>query len=293
MTLFTRDKIGQVRLLPVSEISANPYQPRKQFSEQAIAELAQSIAMNGLLQPITVRRVGEGYELIAGERRLMACRHLGMDKVPALLEGCTDEQSAVFALIENLQRQDLNFFEQAQAMQHLMKQCGLTQELLARQLGKAQSTVANKLRLLVFSPALQERMLRAGLTERHARALLQAPCERWAALVEVIIANSLNVSETEALVCTASVPEAPVPEGDLPKGRRKKKGIKLFLLKDFRIFKNTIDHAISTMKLAGIQIESNQNEDDEYILYTMRIPKKSVYRAQSGAAAASAGTQSA
>lgn len=127
MALFTKQKVGQVLLLETELIAPNPFQPRKQFEPESLRELAESIAANGLLQPVTVRRAGEGYELIAGERRLLACRMLQLEKIPALIESYDDDQSAIFALIENLQRKDLNFFEQAEGMRRLMTQCGLTQ----------------------------------------------------------------------------------------------------------------------------------------------------------------------
>lgn len=267
MNLFGKQKMGQVVLLETAAIAPNPYQPRKQFAPEALKELAGSIAANGLLQPVTVRPVDGGYELIAGERRLMACRMLQMERIPALVESYDDQQSAIFALIENLQRQDLNYFEQAAGIQRLMKQCGMTQEQVAKRLGKSQPTIANKLRLLVFPDQLRRRMLDAGLTERHARALLNLPESCWEEAVTEIIAHRWNVAETEAYIARKRALQAP-----------KKKATRLFLLKDFRIFMNTISQAVSTMKMAGIEIDTEEEEDEDYIHYTMRIPKKSAYR---------------
>lgn len=169
--------VNRVVLLDVNEITSSPYQPRRQFDPKGMKELADSISQSGLLQPITVRRTETGYELIAGERRLMACRMLHLDKIPAIVEQFDDEKSAVFSLVENLQRKDLNYFEEAVGIQQLMQRCEMTQQQVAERLGKAQSTVANKLRLLTFSEPLRRRMLDAGLTERHARALLKLPDE--------------------------------------------------------------------------------------------------------------------
>lgn len=267
MNLFGKQKVGQVVLLETDAIAPNPYQPRKQFAPEALRELAESIAANGLLQPVTVRQVGEGYELVAGERRLMACRMIHMERIPALVENYDDQQSAVFALIENLQRQDLNYFEQASGVQRLMKQCGMTQEQVAKRLGKSQPTIANKLRLLVFPQELRRKMLDSGLTERHARAMLKLPESCWEEAVKEIAVHRWNVAETEEYIARKLALRQP-----------KKKATRLFLLKDFRIFMNTIAQAVSTMKMAGIEIDTQEEEDEEYIHYTMRIPKKSAYR---------------
>ena len=195
MNLFPKQRtVNRVVLLEIAGIAPSPYQPRRRFGPKALRELADSIRQSGLLQPVTVREAGSGYELIAGERRLMACRLLGMEKIPAIVESFDDQQSAVFGLVENLQRKDLNYFEEAQGIQRLMGLCGLTQQQVADRLGKAQSTVANKLRLLTFSEELRRKMLDAGLTERHARALLRLPEEKKVAeAVAHIAAQRLNV----------------------------------------------------------------------------------------------------
>lgn len=274
MKLFAKPKaVNQVVLLETETVASNPFQPRKQFEPKALEELAESIAQNGLLQPVTVRQVGESsYQLISGERRLMACRLLGMTKIPAIIKEADDEKSAILALIENLQRRDLNYFEQAQGMQRLMEHYGMTQEQLAQRLGKAQPTVANKLRLLAFSEPLRRRMLDSGLTERHARALLRLPSEEMAGYVlERIIRDRLNVGETEQLVEALLSPKQEEPE-------KPSKGARLFVIKDMRIFMNTIAKAVDTMKQAGIYIDTQQEENEEYICYTMKIPKKSVYK---------------
>ncbi len=275
MGIFGKAKmINRVLLIPLDAIEANPYQPRRNFDEKALRELADSIAQNGLLQPVSVRQRDDGrYELIAGERRVMACRMLGHEKIRAIVETVSDEKSAVFALIENLQRRDLNFFEEAQGIQRLM-QCGhMSQQEAAKKLGKAQSTVANKLRLLAFPPELQEQMLNAGLTERHARALLRLPDSRMVAkALEHIVQLRLNVGETERYVESLL---APAPEKPAQKATR------LFIVKDLRIFMNTISKAVSTMKLAGIEVDTSQAEDEEYIHYMLKIPKKSAYRTHS------------
>ena len=269
--MFRNQKVGQVLLLEIDSIASNPYQPRRKFEPAGLQELADSIAANGLLQPVTVRKTTAGYELIAGERRLMACRMLHMKKIPALVDRYTEEQTAIFALIENLQRQDLNYFEQAEGLHRLMKQCGFTQEQLARRLGKSQPTIANKLRLLAFPEPLRRLMLEHNLTERHARALLRLPQVAWHEVLLQIIQKKMNVTEAEMWIAQwGQQPQQEAPQAKKPK--------KLLLLRDFRIFMNTISQAVSTMKLAGIEIDTQQEEDEEYIHYSMRIPKHSAYR---------------
>ena len=261
--------VNRVVLIDVDRIVRSPYQPRRQFEPRAMQELADSIAQSGLLQPVTVRAVGSGYELIAGERRLMACRMNGIDKIPAIVEQFDNEKSAVFALIENLQRKDLNYFEEAQGIRRLMELCDMTQQQVAKRLGKAQSTIANKLRLLNFSEELRRRMLYAGLTERHARALLKLESDQQIeAALETITHERLNVGETERLIETM-LTAAPEPAPVKPE----QKATKLFVLKDFRIFMNTISHAVKTMQLSGIQAKTIRNETDDYIECIVRIPK--------------------
>lgn len=277
MGMFTKQKtISRVLLLNIREISSNPYQPRSQFEPRALQELADSISQNGLLQPVTVREWENGYQLIAGERRLMACKILGMEQIPAIVNRVDDEKSAVFALIENLQRKDLNYFEEAQGIQTLMQTSGMSQQEVAKKLGKAQSTVANKLRLLFFGEDLRQKMLDNGLTERHARALLRLPNERLVnEAIQYIVAERLNVGESESYIesLLTAVPEKPPS----------KPATRLFVVKDLRIFMNTITKAVSTMRLAGIEVDTSKEEDEEYIHYLVKIPKKSAYRSSHSA----------
>lgn len=277
MGMFTKQKtISRVLLLNIREISSNPYQPRSQFEPRALQELADSISQNGLLQPVTVREWENGYQLIAGERRLMACKMLGMEQIPAIVNRVDDEKSAVFALIENLQRKDLNYFEEAQGIQTLMQTSGMSQQEVAKKLGKAQSTVANKLRLLFFGEDLRQKMLDNGLTERHARALLRLPNERLVnEAIQHIVAERLNVGESESYIesLLTAVPEKPPS----------KPATRLFVVKDLRIFMNTITKAVSTMRLAGIEVDTSKEEDEEYIHYLVKIPKKSAYRSSHSA----------
>lgn len=261
-------EINKVILLPVDEISPNPNQPRKYFDKNALEELCQSILANGLLQPVTVRqREGGEYELIAGERRWLAFRQLGQAHIPSIVEECTDQQSSMLALIENLQRKDLNYFEEAAAIQRLMKDLDLNQQQISLKIGKAQSTVANKLRLLRFPPPLRELMLEAGLTERHARAVLKLPEGEAPRHIEHIIQNKLNVEQAERYIqeCLHKLEQTHPPT-------------RLLIIKDMRIFLNSINKAVKLMQSAGIEVDSQKKETDEYVEMTIRIPKASVYR---------------
>ena len=259
---------GSILMIPRDEIYPNPDQPRRRFSMDELEGLAQSIHENGMLQPVSVRtREAGGYELIAGERRLRAAKMIGMSSIPCIVIRARSEQSAVFALIENLQREDLNFFEEARAIESLMDHYGLTQEEMALRLGKAQSTLSNKLRLLRLSPRMCAQIERAGLTERHARALLKLDQEKERQeVLDQVIRDDLNVSQTEKLIASRLAPKA-----------HKNKNVR-FLFRDVRIFLNTIGHAIDTMRRSGIEADSEKTEDENFITYTVRIPKAVAYR---------------
>ena len=256
--------------IPIIKIRPNKAQPRRLFSEEEICALSQSIAENGVLQPLTVRKVSASeYELVAGERRLRACVMAGLRKVPCILVKCSDKESAVYALLENLQRADLSFFEEARGISRLIRRYGFTQEQAARKLGKSQSTVANKLRLLRLTPEEQEWIENAGLSERHARCLLQLDDEesRREALSK-IISDSLTVRQTEELVS--------VLQNTAPQENRRSSG--KAVIKDFRIFVNTINKAVSTMRMAGINAQASQTDNGNFIEYTIRIPKAQVHK---------------
>lgn len=256
---------GNILMIPEQEIMPNPTQPRRHFDRQELANLAQSIRANGILQPVTVRTIPGGYELIAGERRLRAARLAGLTHIPCILINADDRKTALFSLLENLQRQELSFFEEADAIQKLMRVYGLSQEEAARKLGMAQSTLSNKLRLLRLPESIRLTLEREQLTERHARTLLRL--ETAAQMEEAlsrIIDEKLNVAQSEKLI--DQLLQKPVSE---KKG--KKAPIKLF--KDVRLFVNTLNHAVDTMKRAGISAASSRNETDEYIEYIVRIPK--------------------
>lgn len=266
-----RKKIGVVLMLAPEEILPNPNQPRRHFDPKELQALADSISENGVLQPLTVRALEGGcYELIAGERRLRASQMAGLEVVPCLTADISRERSAIFALVENLQRQDLGFFEEAEGIAQLMVTCELTQEQAARALGLAPSTLSNKLRLLKLAPSLRAQIDSAGLTERHARALLRLESEETRQRVlTTIIERQLNVQDTDRLIealCTA----APKPS----------KRPAITLVRDVRLFVNTIHHAVDAMRSSGIAAVAEKTETEEDLVYTVRIPKGSALMQQ-------------
>ena len=251
----------RVQYLPIGSITPNPGQPRKTFSPEGLRELADSIAAHGILQPLSVRRAETGYELVSGERRLRAAGLAGLEEVPCLIITADETRSSLLALIENVQRRDLDFWEEAQAIQALLSASGLSQEALARQLGKSQSALANKLRLLKLSPQVLELLRSSGLTERHARALLKLcdPADQLRAARQAV-EQDLTVARTEAYVESLL---HPAPQRSKP----------TFLLKDVRFFLNTVTRALSLMQSAGVQANCTRQDTDSEILLTIHIPR--------------------
>ena len=251
--------------IPTDAIRPNPMQPRQVFQEAALRDLAASIRQNGILQPLTVRRTAAGWELVAGERRLRAAKLAGLTHVPCLETAADDQRSALLALVENLQRQDLHYFEEAAAIAAYLRQTGATQESAAQALGRSPSAVANKLRLLRLSPACREAITAAGLTERHARCLLRLEDEsaRLEA-VRYITDHQLNVAQTEQYVdrLLEDIQSAP------PAKRR------TFILKDVRLFLNSIDRGLQMMRQGGVAADVGRQDTDSEILLTIRIPKQ-------------------
>ena len=270
LTLVSGREDRVLRRVRISEISRNPNQPRRYFDPEAIATLAESIRQYGVLNPLTVRRTaGGGYELVAGERRLRAARVAGLTDVPCLLINADGEDSSVIALVENLQRRDLDFFEEANGFKRLIDQFVLTQEEAARKVGKTQSAVANKLRLLRLSQQNMELIRRNNLTERHARALLRLSEEADRINVtNYIIEHELNVSRTEEYIdefLKAKEKPEPLPEQD--GGRHV---VRLF--KDVRFFLNTLNRAVGVMVDSGIGATVQQQESDDGLTLTISIP---------------------
>lgn len=254
----------RVTMLSPDVISPNPDQPRRYFDPDGLYELAESIRVHGILQPLSVRRKGGGrYELIAGERRLRAAMICGLEQVPCLVLEVSRESSCLLSLIENLQRRDLDFWEEAKALERLTTVYGLSQEEAAAKVGKSQSAVANKLRLLRLPPDVLTLLLEHGCTERHARALLrleEPELQRMAA--RHVAEQGLTVARTEEYV------EALLHPADKP--ARKKP---TFVIKDVRLFLNTVTRGLSMMKSAGVQANCKRQETEDSILLTITIPK--------------------
>ncbi len=266
--LFNEEGKRLINLL-VTEIEPNPNQPRKTFDEEALQELAASIKQVGLIQPVVVRRAANGkYELVAGERRLRACRLLGMQELPCIIEdGMVEQESAMVALIENLQRENLHYLEEAECYAALISSYGLTQEEMAVRLGKSQSAIANKLRVLRLPPVVKEAMIEARMTERHARTLLKLKDEKsQLAIIERVRARSLSVKDTEKLVeKTLNSQYDEKQEGAVPRPKI------LRYLRDYRLFMNTINAAAKQLEEAGMTVEVEQTDASDGIDVFIRV----------------------
>lgn len=276
MVLFQKKAEPQVGpsvlTLPLSAISPNPNQPRRVFAPAELEELAASIRELGVLQPLTVRDTPSGWELVAGERRLRAAALAGLDAVPCLAVEADDRRSSLMALVENVQRQDLDFWEEALALDRLIDTCGLSQGEAAQKIGKSQSAVANKLRLLKLPADVLMGLRDGGCTERHARALLRLPdaaAQRRAA--EYILDKRLNVAQTEGYVDSLLSPAA-----------RPRRCKPVYRIRDVRLFLNTITRGLSMMNAAGVRARCGREETDSEILLTIRIPKTADHTATAG-----------
>ena len=255
--LKTYMETGRVIFLPPRFIHPNPAQPRKVFREEALADLADSIRQHGILQPLSVRRVGTSYELIAGERRLRAAQMAGLTEIPCIVMNMDEKESGMAAMIENLQRQDLDFIEEAQGIARLMDTCSMSQDQAAKLLGKSQSAIANKLRILRHSPAVLNALRQAELTERHARALLKLPTENdKIAAISVISRLGLSVARTEKYI------EDLLSDKNI---KGKKVNIGAFL--------NNLHQSLQRIQLSGIAAISERKETDSQIVLTITIPK--------------------
>lgn len=249
----------------MEKISPNPYQPRKDISEEKVDELAQSIRANGLIQPVVVRRKDNGYQLVVGERRYLACRKLGWEKISAAVKALSDNDMATIALIENLQREDLSFVDEATAYSNLMQKFNITQEELARRLGKTQSTIANKVRLLKLSKPVQEQLLKKNLSERHARALLRLDtAEKQLNMLNEISQKGLTVSQVEKRI--DKVNEEKKEKGQLKRSKT--------AIRDLRIVLNTIREAVSLIESSGLYPEVDEKVEKDFIEVTIRLTKE-------------------
>ena len=255
--------------LPVGDIKPNPHQPRRQFSPEDLAELSESIRLYGILQPLTVRKTGPTtFELVAGERRLRAAVLAGMDSVPCILLNVDARRSGLLALVENLQRKDLDFIEEAEGLRSLIRTYGLSQEEAARCISKSQSAVANKLRLLRLPEPVLTRLREEGLTERHARALLRLEDpEAQAAALEHIIRSGLTVAKAEEYI------EELLRASAAPEPRKKKRKAPMVVLKDVRIFLNTVTRGLSMMNRSGVKAVCERTDTEGELVLTIRIPR--------------------
>ena len=261
--MVTMDK--SINYISTNVIFPNIYQPRKYFDEEAIDELAESIKVYGIIQPLTVRKMGENrYELVAGERRLRAAKKIGLTEVPTVLVDISERDSAVIALLENLQREDLNFIEEAEAYYNLIQDHSYTQEKLAEIIGKKQSTIANKLRLLKLDSSIRKDLLDYKLTERHARALLKInDLNLQKKILQIVIKKNLNVKNTEELI-----------DKELLKVMAKNKNNSKSKIKGVfspKVYVNTIKQVFSKY---GIEASYNSVELDDCVEVTIKIPKK-------------------
>lgn len=264
-----KDDVKNISYLSIDCVRPNPYQPRKQFGKGALEELCDSIQQYGVIQPINVRRISNNnYELVAGERRLRAAIMAGLKEIPAIVINVNDNDSAVMALIENLQREDLSYMEEAEGYNNLINEHGFTQEELAQKVGKSQSTIANKIRLLRLPPMVKKILSDNNLTERHARSLLKLHDEQLQLKVlRHVCERGLNVKKTEELVERA-IEKCLRQEKDKTPERKFTKAIK-----DIRIFVNTIRQAIDLMKKSGVNAKAAQIDRGEYVEFIIRIPK--------------------
>ena len=258
-------ELAKVVDIPLCLISPNPDQPRKHFSPDALTGLAKSIAQDGVIQPLTVRKNGEGYVLVSGERRLRAAKLAGCKSVPCVVVRITDKRSAVVALVENLQRADLDCFEEAEAINVLITEYAIPRDEVALRLGLAQSTVSNKLRLLRLTPSQRKLICENSLSERHARALLRLPdVPQINEALGRIVSEHLTVAQTEKLVEQMCAEE---------KQRRSYKK-RAAVLGDVKLFANTVDKAVRVMKLAGIDAKFSRTEHDGVIEFLITVPER-------------------
>ena len=271
-----------VQCVGVDKIVPNPQQPRRVFEQAALQELAESIANHGVIQPVTLRRVGGLFELIAGERRLRATQMAGLKAIPAIVVDADDEESAVLALIENIQRENLSYMEEALGYLKLAQEYHMTQEEIAKLMGKTQSAVANKLRILRLCGETKRILAEYGLTERHARALLRlSKEEQQVQTAKLIAVKGMNVRETEEYIENLLIKQQEVlPERGLPlsgtvkgevKNRLTRPRIKRFI-RDIRLFTNTVNRAALYMKEAGVPVQVAENKNEGYYEMVIRVP---------------------
>lgn len=261
----------QVEQVAIEKIKPNKYQPRTIFSEDKIEELARTIHTHGVIQPIVIRTLDdERYEIIAGERRYRAMKSLGWTEVPAIIRELDDKETASIALIENLQREELTPIEEAYAYEQLLELHGITQEALAQRLGKGQSTVANKIRLLKLPDEIQKAILSKDISERHARALISLKdAKQQMEIFHEVLEKQLNVKQLEV-----RIKELLNPESELAKVKKAPRPKRKSVSRDVRIALNTIKQSLSLVTKSGIDVQTEEEDTEDYYTITVKIPKK-------------------
>ena len=266
-TILTRE----FKRIPLDEIRPNPNQPRKIFDETALSELSNSIKRYGIITPLTVRNASFGYELVAGERRLRAAKNADIKQVPCYIVEASEKDSSLMAIVENLQRKDLDFFEEALSLRCLIEKYGLTQQQTAEKIGKTQSAVANKLRLLRLSPEVTKLIRERGLSERHARTLLRLSEERQLFAAEVMSMENMSVQQAEEYVDKLILEDTTTPQNDEKTQKHSKKPI--FYIKDVRIFNNSLMRSVELMRSSGLDVKVKREQNEDVVTYTITIPE--------------------
>lgn len=266
-------KDKQIQDIDITKIVPNSYQPRREFSDESIRELASTLSKEGLLQPIVVREQGENFEIIAGERRFRAAKQLGWEKIPAIINNMDDAQAASLALIENLQRENLNPIDEAQAYTNLMKLNNLTQTTLAKNIGKSQSYVANKMRLLKLSPKVQSYLASGEISSRHGRCLVGLSQKDQGRVLDEILANNLSVSDTEEIIKDVDGYFENKKQSEADKEEKTKRAVKR-IPKDLKVQINTIKRAVKLAKESGIKVKVKENNNPDDYMITIELKRK-------------------
>ena len=262
-TVLYKKELGKIIDVSITDIFPNPSQPRKHFNNDNLNSLAKSISQDGIIQPLSIRQTEKGFELISGERRLRAAKLAGLKSVPCIILNADEKKSGIIALIENIQRSDLDFFEQASAISDICEEYNMTQEEISLRLGFSQSTIANKLRLLKLTDYQKKIICENNLTERHARAILKIQDEHQRNdILQKIVENNWNVNQTEKYI-------QQLEEEKNKKSSYKKRAV---MLRDVRLFFNTVNKAVDVIKLAGIDAQTKRIDHDDFIEYIIKIP---------------------